>query len=244
MKRPTSTLKGGQGGFTLLEVLVAVAITALIGVGIWQVMSGVIKARTTVDTVSERFEKLQRAMLLIERDIVQVVNRPIRGAYGDKQFALTSLGDTYLLQLTRQGWRNPLDDPRSELQRVAYSLEGQTLHRWQWQVLDRAQDSKPVDQSLLDNVISVKVRFMNQAGNWVDQWPEEVPGQAPPKPETASLPRAIELTLELKRFGRIKRVWVLPDFDAATVKKTQTGQGNAAQNGAGAQGQAAGGGGG
>lgn len=231
MRRLRLTIIGGQGGFTLLEVLVAVAITALIGVGIWQVMSGVIKARTTVDSVSDRFEKLQRAMLLIERDIVQVVNRPIRGAYGDKQFALTSLGDTYFIQLTRQGWRNPLDDPRSELQRVAYSLEGQTLHRWQWQVLDRAQDSKPVDQTLLDNVISVKVRFMNQEGNWVDQWPEEVPGQAPPKPETASLPSAIELTLDLKRFGRVKRVWVLPDFDAASVKKNQTGQSGGSQTG-------------
>ncbi len=214
----------GQGGFTLLEVLVAVAITALIGVGIWEVMSGVIKARTSVDQVSDQFQRLQRAMLLIERDVTQVVNRPIRGPYGDRQFALTTGGDNYFLQLTRQGWRNPLGDARSELQRVAYSLEGNTLHRWQWQVLDRAQDSQPIDQKLLSQVTSVKVRFLDAQGKWIDQWPPEVAGQEPPKPETASLPRALELTLDQKRFGKIRRVWILPDFDRKTARKAQNGQ--------------------
>jgi len=213
-----------QGGFTLLEVLVAVAITALIGVGIWQVMSGVIKARTSVDRVSDQFQRLQRAMLLIERDVTQVVNRPIRGPYGDKRFALTTEGDNYFLRLTRQGWRNPLGDPRSQLQRVAYSLEGDTLHRWQWQVLDRAQDSQPIDQKLLGQVTSVKVRFLDRQGKWVDQWPPQIAGQEPPKPETASLPKALELTLEHKRFGKISRVWILPDFDLKAVRKAQNGQ--------------------
>lgn len=229
------TIKRHQRGFTLLEVLVAVAITALIGVGIWEVMSGVIKARTSVDRVSSQFEQLQRAMLLIERDVTQIVNRPVRGPYGDKQFAVTTGGDNYFLQLTRQGWRNPLDDPRSELQRVAYSLEGDTLHRWQWQVLDQAQDSKPIDQKLLDKVTSVKVRFLDQNGNWVDQWPPQVTGQEAPKPENAPMPRALELTIDQARFGKIRRVWVLPDFDRQAAEKAQSGQqaaGNAGGGGA------------
>ena len=67
-----------QRGFTLLEVLIAVTITAVIGLGVWQVINGVVNSRDRVNELAEQFDGLQRSMLLLERDIMQVVNRPAR----------------------------------------------------------------------------------------------------------------------------------------------------------------------
>ncbi|WP_097461290.1 type II secretion system minor pseudopilin GspJ [Mangrovitalea sediminis] len=229
-----------QAGFTLLEVLIAIGITALIGIGIWQVMSGVINSRNGVDRVSTQFEQLQKTVLLIERDIFQVVNRPIRDAYGDAQFAITTRADPYALELTRQGWRNPLNDPRSELQRVAYSLDGTTLHRWQWQVLDRAQDSQPLDQVLLKDVDQLQVRFLDSHNQWVDSWPEQqVIDQQNVDPSIVPMPRAIEIAFDQKQFGHISRIFVLPNFDLVKARQaasrasgsdtTSSGQGASTQ---------------
>ncbi|WP_254774103.1 type II secretion system protein J [Marinobacter sp. AC-23] len=91
-----------QRGFTLLEVLVAITITAVIGIGVWQVLSGVILSRDRVDELAEGFDGVQRAMLLLERDITQIVNRPARDIYGDFKPALTSREDEFALMLTRQ----------------------------------------------------------------------------------------------------------------------------------------------
>ena len=75
--------KNPQIGFTLLEVLIAVTITAVIGLGVWQVINGVVNSRDRVNELAEQFDGLQRAMLLLERDVMQLVNRPARDIYGD-----------------------------------------------------------------------------------------------------------------------------------------------------------------
>ena len=79
----------------------------------------------------------------MQRDIEQVVPRTVRDEYGDAQSPLVGGED---LQLTRAGWRNPGGRQRSTLQRVGYALEEQQLVRYCWSVLDRAQDSEPLEQ--------------------------------------------------------------------------------------------------
>jgi general secretion pathway protein J len=52
-------LRDRQSGFTLIEVLIAITITAVIGLGIWQVISSVVLSRDRVDAVAEEFDGLQ-----------------------------------------------------------------------------------------------------------------------------------------------------------------------------------------
>ena len=190
-----------QRGFTLLEVLIAVTITAVIGLGVWQVLSGVVAARDRVNELAEDFDGLQRAMLLLERDLIQIVNRPARDIYGDFQPALTSRDEAFALMLTRQGWRNPLGIRRSGLQRVAWEYTGTELR---------------------DGVIAFEVRFLNDERAWQPEWPTDSalaslnPGSRPDIP----LPLGIEVTLEHERFGELVRTFTLPDFDAAQAQGT------------------------
>lgn len=206
-----------QGGFTLLEVLVAITITAVIGIGVWQVLNGVILSRDRVDELAEQFDGLQRAMLLLERDITQIVNRPARDIYGDFQPALTSREDEFVLMVTRQGWRNPLGIRRSSLQRVGWEYTGTELRRRYWPVLDQGQEDNSRDLLLLEGVTEFDIRFLNDQNAWEPEWPsgDAMAALSPSSRPDIPFPRGIEITLEHERFGELVRTFVLPDFDSS-----------------------------
>lgn len=204
-----------QQGFTLMEMLIAVTITAVIGLGVWQVINGVVTSRDRVNDLAEEFDGLQRAMLLLERDITQIVNRPARDIYGDYKAALTSREEDFALLLTRQGWRNPLGTRRSGLQRVAWEYTGDELRRRYWPIVDQGQEDDSRDVLLLEEVLAFEIRFLNDERSWQPEWPtdEMMAGLNPgSRPETP-LPMGIEITLEHERFGELVRTFVLPDFD-------------------------------
>jgi general secretion pathway protein J len=195
-----------QGGFTLLELLVALAIFSLIAVMAYGGLETVLNQQAQTEVNAEGLEALQKTYLVIQRDIEQAVPRPIRNEFGDEQGPLVG---TTLFQLTRGGWNNPVDQPRSTLQRVGYSLEERQLIRYAWTVLDRAQDSEPVRQPLADDIESLQVRYLDGNGNWQEQWPPMQTGQNP-VPVTLDFPRAIEMTLKHARFGTLVWLFQLP----------------------------------
>ncbi|WP_068642059.1 type II secretion system minor pseudopilin GspJ, partial [Oleiphilus sp. HI0132] len=96
-----------QQGFTLLEVLIAIGITALIGLGAWQVLNSAITSSDRTQVHLEELNQIQKAMLIVKRDLSQVIGRSIRDEYGDYQNALDSSSDFYKIQFSRVGWRNP-----------------------------------------------------------------------------------------------------------------------------------------
>lgn len=215
-----------QSGFTLMEVLIAVSITAVIGLGIWQVLSSVVTARDRVDAVSGEFESLQKTFLLLERDLRQVVSRPVRNIYGDYEPALTSTGETWVLKVTHQGWRNPLGKQRSELQRSAWEFTGDEVRRRYWVMLDQAQEEDTRDQLLLERVTAFSVRFLDENRDWQEDWPPPNQGiPSGPGAPVIPLPMAVEVTLEHERFGELTRLFLMPEFDVSAVQTAIT-QGN------------------
>ncbi|HEY9119321.1 MAG TPA: type II secretion system minor pseudopilin GspJ [Marinobacter sp.] len=198
-----------------MEMLIAVTITAVIGLGVWQVLGNVVASRDRVNEVADQFDSIQRTMLLLERDITQIVNRPGRDIYGDFRPALTSRENDYALMLTRQGWRNPLGTRRSTMQRVAWEYTGDELRRRYWVSVDQGQEDNSQDIMLLADVTDFAVRFLDDQRNWRDDWPDEAsmakmtPGTRPNVP----LPLGIEITLEHERFGELVRTFALPDYD-------------------------------
>lgn len=221
MCRPARRLVGIrlQQGFTLMEVLIAVSITAVIGLGVWQVMSSVIASRDRVNEVAGEFEGLQKAFLLLERDLRQVLSRPVRNIYGDYEPALSSQGEEFELMVTHQGWRNPLGKQRSELQRSAWEYTGDEVRRRYWAMLDQSQEEDSRDQLLLSDVTAFNIRFLDQDRTWQDSWPP--PNQSIPSGPGAPvipLPMAVEVTLDHVRFGEVSRLFLMPDFDVTEVQ--------------------------
>lgn len=209
-----------QSGFTLMEVLIAVTITAVIGLGVWQVINGVVNSRDRVNELAEEFDRIQRAMLLLERDITQVVNRSARDVYGDFQPALTSREEGYALLLTRQGWRNPLGLRRSGLQRAGWEYTGTELFRRYWPTVDQGQEDNSENVLLLEDVTAFEVRFMNSERSWQEDWPsdDDLAGLNPGDRPEFPFPLGIEVTIEHERFGELVRTFALPDFDPAAAQ--------------------------
>lgn len=213
-----NTRSSQQGGFTLLEVLIASAVFAVMAVMGYSGLNALISQREQSDEAISRLTELQRGIMIISRDMMQLRDRGIRGPYrGDPLPALNGLDTSgYAMIFTRGGWRNPLGRPRSTLQRVAYRLEEDGLVRYSWLVLDQAQDSKPIRTVLIENVDRITIRYMTAGREWVTTWPplDIRRNQQQAQSSDTRLPQAIEIGLDLPDYGRITRLYPVGGLDA------------------------------
>ncbi len=193
-------------GFTLLELLVALAVFGLVAVMAYGGLGTVLEQRVATDERAQRLGALQKTYLVMQRDIEQGVARPIRDEFGDEQAPLVAAP---LFQLTRGGWNNPAGRARSNLQRVGYSLEDQQLVRYAWTALERAQDSQPLQQELTDNIVSMQIRYLDAANRWQENWPVQTTDGETELSE-AEMPAAVEVTIEHEYFGSLIWLFQLP----------------------------------
>ena len=188
--------------FTLLEVLVALAVFAAIGVMSSRILAGMVDVAETMHSRSDSFADLQRALFIVQRDVEQLVHRTVRDELGDMR-AAASVGDGSLLEITRQGWQNPLAAARSELQRVSYVFEDGRLIRLFWDVLDRAPSSEPIVQTLLAEVREAEFVAYDDGGQEHRFWPRsnfDARGQL----------AAIGFNIDTETYGRIERLLLVP----------------------------------
>ena len=197
------------GGFTLLELLVAMAIFAILGT---LALSGYTELQKQSEYAEQRLERVrevQRAVQTIAQDLAQIEPRPIREPLGETRLPAVLATDSieYGLQFTRAGWSNTAGLARPTLQRVGYRLDQEGLWRDHWQVLDRTLTLEPVRTRLLGKVRNLRFRFMNGAREWVDRWPEGAGAAGGAGPDQDRLrPAAVEVIIELEDWGEIRRV--------------------------------------
>ncbi|MFV2059780.1 MAG: type II secretion system minor pseudopilin GspJ [Gammaproteobacteria bacterium] len=197
-----------KSGFTLLELLVAMAIFATIALISYSGLASMLNASKTIEIDATRLREIQTAVLFMQRDFLSSVNRPIREEYGSTREALRSSdqGDI-LIEFSHGGRRNPAGFLRSSLQRVGYGIDDdQNLVRYIWPVLDRSQDTLPAKVELLSNVENLKFRFLDASNSWAESWPPISTNK-----KLVKLPRAVEITFDLIDWGRIRRLVVLPN---------------------------------
>jgi general secretion pathway protein J len=209
MRHTTSSINAPafHRGFTLLELLIAVSVFAIMAVMAYGGLSNVISNSTSSEKSLERLHQVQLAMLKISRDFNQLSKRSIRDEYGNStNYLMTGQGkgqglDT-IIEFSRGGRPNPAELLRSHLQRVAYKLEDNTLTRLDWKHLDRAQQSEPHEAVLLDDVDSVELRYLDSDNQWHPEWP---PLNEPGSSGLTLV--AIEFKLVLKDWGELVRLY-------------------------------------
>jgi len=138
-------------GFTLLELLVAIAIFAILGS---LAMTGYVELQRQSEYAEQRLERVrevQRAMQTLGQDLAQIEPRPIREPLGESLLPAVLADDAaeYRLQFTRSGWSNTGGLQRPTLQRVGYRLDQDGLWRDHWNALDRTLALEPVRVRLL-----------------------------------------------------------------------------------------------
>lgn len=227
-----------QLGFTLVEVLVAMAITAVVSVMAYYGIDSAIKLSQAAEKEADYLRQVNRAFDIIARDFRQIVGRQVRDPNGQGKLSALMLNDNQeqRLQLSRLGWTNP--EPRrfqrSQLQRVHYNYEDEKLIRVSWQMMDAYTDSKEQKVTLLDEVSELSIRVLQQVDisqmaqgslganvqlnispsgsndeQWLEQWPPLDTIEL--GQATSALPDAIEIKLTLKPWGEIRRIFSLVD---------------------------------
>jgi len=208
-------------GFTLIEVLIALAITAFVSVIAYSSFSTVITGVENTQAVAERVYRINRAWMIISRDLEQFVARPVRDEFGELEPALQGgMAARFPLSLTRAGWHNPLAQDRPELQRVNYRLEEDSLWRDSYPVLDRAGETQAQSARLLEDVESIRILFLDSVDNArsvgrgtdldTRNWPENWVIDTSQPGAGLAPPLAIEVRLQLADWGEVRRLYALP----------------------------------
>ncbi|HET7843181.1 MAG TPA: type II secretion system minor pseudopilin GspJ [Xanthomonadales bacterium] len=200
-------------GFSLIEVLVAVAIFALLSAMTWGGLSTIMRSRAVLEASADRLKHVQLTVAAIERDLRQAVARPVRGNYGQSLAALT--GSSTVLELSHGAFARTGAEARAKIARTAYTLDAAGIRRNTYAVLDRAQASRPVTRVLVADVTALRFRYLGPDGNWRDEWP---PRDGPP-PAPEALPRAVEFRFASADYGDIVRLVELPDGEAPAVQR-------------------------
>lgn len=211
MKKTTSHIEKTTG-FTLIEIIVALFIFAILAVIATTSLYNVLNARERVEANSQQFAEMQVAVVLMGRDISQSIDRPIINNFNEKQPAMLGKGTS--VELTRSGFSNPFSlAKRSHLLRVAYAVKQGELIRETWRVLDQAPTTKPDTRVLMKGISSISFRYLAHNNQFYNSWP---PGNETNENE---LPKAIQVTMTVKNWGQITRLWTIPA--TALWQKTQ-----------------------
>jgi general secretion pathway protein J len=195
----------GNRGFTLLELLVAMAIFAIVGALALGGLNAVLTQQEIARRQLDRLHQVQRAVRIIANDFSQVHPRFVRDPLGDRELpVLAPCGVEALVCMSHDGWSNPFFQlPRGTLQRVQYRLEDRRLLREYWSVMDRTLINEPRSEVLLQDVDACEVRFVDPTGNgeWLAQWPPVQQANA----AAAGLPAGVRITMTLADWGEIVR---------------------------------------
>lgn len=194
-----------QKAFTLIEVLVALAIFGILSALAYGALSQTLLSAEMLNERMDRLQAIQKTMRHLSQDFIQLAPRPVRLELGDSigPALQSDLRSDYAVELTRGGWSNPVALPRGTLQRAAYRLEEDELVRYYWTVLDRTLSNEPIAVTILDGVEGLKLSYLLDNGDSIEQWP---PPTAPGPLGLRQRPRAVEIILTLQDEGEIRRV--------------------------------------
>ena len=203
--RPRGGVRSAEHGFTLIEVMIALGIFAMIASAGVAILAFSVRAGAATATRLDGAAALNRTVSILSADLAQAVDRPSRdeGGVAQPAFVGTSGAATApMLALVRGGWSNLDAAPRPTLQKVAWQVQRGALERIAWPEVDGAAPLTAA--AMVTGVADVRLRY-RVAGAWSDRWDSRA---------AAALPQAVEVTI-VRRDGTSWRELFLVGMGAA-----------------------------
>lgn len=202
-----------QVGFTLVEVLLALVIMAMIAMLSAQAFNTASSGSAATREAMDRIAAIDRTFVLIETDLRNAIPKVLSDSFGKPLPPLyVAASDDYWMTVMRGGLENPLFLPRTEEVRVGYRYIEESIWRDTWYNGRETDQEEARPQKILEGVTSMSVRVLPPQSNtgsvsiaggpWLQDWPQ---GQT----QMDVLPSAIEVTLELEDMGEVTRLFSL-----------------------------------
>ncbi|NOY16032.1 MAG: type II secretion system minor pseudopilin GspJ [Gammaproteobacteria bacterium] len=159
--------------FTLLEMVVAIGIFAVIAVVSYASLNRFLDDSAVLEADIDELRQLQLAFSLLEQDMRFMSQRIVRDAYGDQEplLILNNINDPGELLRFTTARRNVALPGTSALQRTAYRWEKGDFIRVNWRVLDHDQGAREIKHLLLTDVESVSVNVLQNLGGVMQSLP-------------------------------------------------------------------------
>jgi general secretion pathway protein J len=186
-----------RGGFTLIEIMIALAILAVIATLGYRALSSLTESETRLAAEGSRWRNLDALFARLEADARAAVPREVRTGTGTEPAWIGSLdtaGDAEL-RFSRAGPEFALE-PGSGGQRIGYRLRNGAVEVLYWPYLDQPASVSPKAYALVGDVTRFSVAYLDVRGTWRDRWP------ASGEP---AVPRAIRVALTLSGGETIER---------------------------------------
>lgn len=167
-------------GFTLVEMLVAVMIFAMLATAGVVLLRGGVEGQAAVTTHLDALADVQRGLATLDADLSQATERISRtqsGTFAPAFFGRAAQGDEPLMQFVRDGWSNPGTLRRASLQKIEYWWREGRIERIGYPAVDGAAPPEPA--VLFEGVRALTLRYRDRQGNWRERWAPETPRQMP-----------------------------------------------------------------
>lgn len=193
-------------GFTLVELLVALAIFALVAAFAYRSLAAMLETRQALERETRKWRDASLLVGRLERDLAAVLDRVARGSSGTELAPVSSaLPEGAVregLALTRSG--NPLlESALAAPQRIAYRRVDDRIERLTWSGVDAGPRDAAAAVTVFTGVTAFVLRFMDpKTGEWRASW--GLPGS------NERVPAAVEFTLQLASGERLVRLVDLP----------------------------------
>lgn len=203
------TQRNSDLGFTLIEVLVALAVLAMVTLASHQILSTAINANQNSKEKVAEIGAMNTVFRMMQQDFTQLALRNTRNESGDS-LELFLMADRFLFDSqyhgvagVRDGWSNPVNLlPRSELQLFSYVVEEDNLVRKYRIYVDSLDGTEPKSQVLLEDIKDFTISFRGDNDKWEENW------------TNPSLPKAIKVEIALADEIIVSRILLLPENEA------------------------------
>jgi general secretion pathway protein J len=189
-------------GFTLIEVLVALSLMALVAVLAWRATASLVDGESRLAGEAQRWRALDAAFARLEGDMRQALPRGVRNASGAMEpawiGAVEAQGASAIV-FTRAGAEFAVE-PGAAGHRIGYRLRDAALEVVYWPALDRAREAEPAGYALVDGIAGLRIAQLGARGQWSDTWP--LAGDD-------DVPRAVRVRLSLATGETIERLFAL-----------------------------------
>lgn len=157
-------------GFTLVELLVAIAIFAVLSALGWKIFDYLIKVKDRNAMHEENLGQLQSAYQQIQRDTLQMIPVTANNA-GELEPALYL--NNQRLSFSKAGVTDPLKQGVSPYERVEYRYiqQEKKLYRLKYSNLNRVRSEQPLSSVLLSDVDQFQIAVLNP--DELDRWPSD-----------------------------------------------------------------------